>query len=69
MPFLVGLATTIWFTIGGVRDLRDFFRALRLLKRDASDDGRVAVSGEEAKRVFVVVEKPQQVAEKVEFLK
>src|SRR2546430_3321275 len=29
VPFLVGLATTIWFTIGGVRDLRDFFRALR----------------------------------------
>jgi SSS family solute:Na+ symporter len=69
VPFLVGLATTIWFTIGGVRDLRDFFRALRTLKRDASDDGRVAVSGEEAKRVFVTVENPQRIGEKVEFLK
>ena len=42
VPLLIGLTTLIWFTIGGLRDLRDFFRALRVLKRDASDDGRVA---------------------------
>jgi SSS family solute:Na+ symporter len=50
VPFIIGAATFIWFTIGGIRDTRDFFRALRTLKRDANDDGRVAVSGEEAKR-------------------
>jgi SSS family solute:Na+ symporter len=59
VPFVIGLATTIWFTIGGVRDLRDFFRALRVLKRDATDDGRVAVSGEEAKQMLKLDQKPQ----------
>jgi SSS family solute:Na+ symporter len=50
VPFVIGLATTVWFTIGGVRDLRDFFRALRTVKRDASDDGRVEVSGDDRKQ-------------------
>ena len=51
VPAFFGSVTFVWFTIGGVRDTSDFFRALRTLKRDASDDGRVALSGEEAKRV------------------
>jgi solute:Na+ symporter, SSS family len=41
IPMTLGAATLIWFTFGGIRDTRDFFRALRLLKRDASDDGHV----------------------------
>ena len=40
-PFLIALATLIWFGIGGVRDMVDFFAALRTQARDASDDGRV----------------------------
>ena len=41
IPCVIAFATLIWFSIGGIRDMRDFFRALRTMKRDASDDGRV----------------------------
>lgn len=29
LPLAIGVATTVWFTIGGLRDLRIFFRRLR----------------------------------------
>jgi SSS family solute:Na+ symporter len=32
---------TIWFTIGGFRDLRDLYRLLRLRRDNPTDDGRV----------------------------
>jgi len=32
---------TIWFTIGGFRDLRDLYRSLRLRRDNPTDDGRV----------------------------
>ena len=40
---LFGLAvvTTIWFTLGGLRDIAHLFRSLRIQVRDHSDDGRV----------------------------
>jgi len=41
LPFVIALLTLVWFTIGGVRDMRDFFSALKTTTRDASDDGRV----------------------------
>jgi hypothetical protein len=41
IPFGISLLTLVWFTIGGVRDIREFFIALRTMKRDARDDGRV----------------------------
>jgi SSS family solute:Na+ symporter len=31
----------VWFTIGGLRDIRDMFRRLSVMKRDAADDGMV----------------------------
>ncbi len=37
----VGLVTTVWFTVGGTRDLMRLFRALRTAKRNVLDDGRV----------------------------
>ena len=40
-PFIVAVGTLIWFGIGGTRDIFAFFAALRILKRDATDDGRV----------------------------
>jgi solute:Na+ symporter, SSS family len=40
-PFAIALGTLVWFTIGGIIDMRDFFRALRTMKRDVRDDGRV----------------------------
>jgi SSS family solute:Na+ symporter len=41
IPFAVSIITFIWFSIGGFRDIRDFFKALKHLRRDARDDGRV----------------------------
>ena len=38
---LVSAIITLWFTIGGIRDLRRLFRRLRQFKPDADDDGRV----------------------------
>ncbi|HEY3297115.1 MAG TPA: hypothetical protein VGK34_00555, partial [Armatimonadota bacterium] len=32
---------TIWFQIGGMRDIKDMYRLLATKERDASDDGRV----------------------------
>lgn len=39
---IVGAITTVWFLIGGFRDLFDLVRTLRDTARDASDDGSVA---------------------------
>jgi SSS family solute:Na+ symporter len=39
--FIIGVPSTIWFTIGGVRDIRELFHTLDNLVRDHSDDGRV----------------------------
>jgi SSS family solute:Na+ symporter len=41
LPFVVAVVTLVWFTIGGSRDIVDLFSALRTLRRDAADDGRV----------------------------
>jgi SSS family solute:Na+ symporter len=38
---VIGVVTSVWFTWGGVRDLRRLFRSLRSVKRDALDDGTV----------------------------
>jgi len=37
----VGIGATVWFLLGGVRDLVVLIRELRHLKRDQSDDGMV----------------------------
>ena len=39
--FVLSIVTTIWFTIGGLRDYRDMFRLLKIRKSDETDDGRV----------------------------
>jgi len=41
MPLAIGVATTVWFTIGCFHDLRIFFRRLREEKIDLQDDGMV----------------------------
>lgn len=41
MPLAVGVVTSIWFTWGGVRDLRRLFRRLAEMNRNVLDDGRV----------------------------
>jgi SSS family solute:Na+ symporter len=41
LPIAIGVLTTIWFTIGVLRDLRVFFGRLRSAHTDARDDGTV----------------------------
>ena len=41
MAFVVGVTMVTWFTIGGLRDLRNLFRDLRKAKRNDLDDGSV----------------------------
>ena len=41
MPLAIGVATTVWFTIGCFHDLRIFFRRLHEEKIDLHDDGVV----------------------------
>jgi SSS family solute:Na+ symporter len=42
LPILISIATGIWFTWGGLRDIRALFKALRHAKVDVTDNGRVA---------------------------
>lgn len=41
LALVVGSVTSVWFTVGGVRDLREMFRRLAVLGRNTLDDGRV----------------------------
>ncbi len=41
LQLVIGVPTTIWFTIGGVVDIRKLFDILKHAVRDARDDGRV----------------------------
>lgn len=41
LPLVLGVVTSIWFTIGSARDLRLVFVRLANLKRDSHDDGSV----------------------------
>ncbi len=38
---LVSLIVSIWFTIGGIRDLRSMLARLKTMKRDYNDDGQI----------------------------
>src|SRR5206468_11612373 len=42
VPCVIALVTLVWFGFGGIKDMFDFFHALRTMKRDELDDGRVA---------------------------
>ena len=44
--FATGLVVLVWFTIGGVRDLRQMFRRMRDLRDDESDDGQLPQSSD-----------------------
>lgn len=41
LALLVGLITTVWFTYGGIRDIRDVFRQLGNARDNPLDDGTV----------------------------
>ena len=41
LTVFIGIIATIWFLIGGFRDLNDLIRTLKSVERDVSDDGSV----------------------------
>jgi SSS family solute:Na+ symporter len=41
LGFTMGIMTTVWFLWGGTKDLLSLFRALKLARRNATDDGTV----------------------------
>lgn len=41
LPLVIGSITCVWFTWGGIRDLRKLFRHLRSSSANVQDDGRV----------------------------
>ena len=41
VPSVIGIISTVWFSVGGFIDLRKMFHDLAARKRDFSDDGRV----------------------------
>tara|TARA_R100000027_G_scaffold66167_3_gene61646 strand:- start:12672 stop:14732 length:2061 start_codon:yes stop_codon:yes gene_type:complete len=41
LTIFIGVVATVWFVIGGFRDLADLTRTLKSLNRDAADDGSV----------------------------
>ena len=47
------LIVTVWFTIGGLKDLKNMFKTLGASKRDMSDDGTVNAPATELKNEIV----------------
>ncbi len=41
MNFVMGIPITIWFAIGGFKDIKALLRTLATATRDQTDDGRV----------------------------
>jgi solute:Na+ symporter, SSS family len=41
IPIIFALVTAVWFTWGGIRDMREFFRRLKEERVDERDDGTV----------------------------
>jgi len=56
LPCVIALVTLIWFGIGGLRDMREFYRTLSTMKRDSRDDGRVDHSKGEVKAPGIATE-------------
>ena len=55
-PLVVGIVTTIWFTIGCTKDMRIFFQRLRRESVDPQDDGTVENENYDTGHQVVVVE-------------
>lgn len=59
LPIFFAAVTSVWFTWGGLRDIRDIFRRLRLQTINPLDDGRV-VGHQNLDESVLAVEKEQE---------
>ena len=50
---VLAIATLIWFTFGGMRDLRKMLHRLKAMKKDSSDDGEIVADES-------IIEKPNR---------
>ncbi|MFH1567574.1 MAG: sodium:solute symporter [Gemmatimonadota bacterium] len=68
MAAVVGAVTTVWFSWGGVRDLRRLFKRLTTLQRNVLDDGRVIghVSADDVARVEKIEHRTIEAAHQAE---
>lgn len=66
VPLIMGAITSVWFTIGGISDLRKMFKKLSSMERNAADDGRVIghVNAEDLGKVSVEKEEDRVNAER-----
>ncbi len=49
MYLLISIPSTVWFTVGGIKDIKALFYLLENTERDHSDDGTVGVRAESEK--------------------
>ncbi|AQT68160.1 putative transporter [Anaerohalosphaera lusitana] len=47
LSVVLGVITTVWFTIGGIKDAKDLFRTLETKVRNDADDGSVSHADED----------------------
>ena len=45
LQLAIAVVVVVWFTIGGVRDLKEMLRRLDVMERDDTDDGVVREAG------------------------
>jgi SSS family solute:Na+ symporter len=55
LPLIISVITLLWFGIGGIIDLHNFFRELTRIKRDVTDDGTVTQVPEETSLATIPV--------------
>jgi len=55
LPLAIGVATTVWFTIGCWKDIKDFFRKLGEERIDIHDDGSVSHEQENEDPVLATI--------------
>ena len=51
LPLVLGVVTTVWFTIGGLKDLRQLFRSLNAASRNPLDDGADKIPSSERSEI------------------
>jgi Na+/proline symporter len=63
ISFFVAIIVTVWYTIGGAKDMKEMFRALSVARRNVLDDGRVQDHHNRADDAFIAVENGEETNE------
>lgn len=65
IPAVLSIPATIWFTVGGIHDVKALFHSLATAHRDVTDDGRVVAYQDEPEPVLenLVIDREEVVEE------